>query len=85
MGDVEGIDYNIYGVPYKCAKHLKGHIAIETISLVGDDLSDYEDGTYNGSSIGEDCNIYTILFIASKVSKFSITTQKMSKNGNRYD
>ena len=59
-------------------------IAIETTSLVGDDLFKYGD-KYNGGVVGEDCNVYAIPGCANKVTKFNTTTQEVSEVGNRYD
>ena len=85
MSGVEGMDDNIYGVPYYYDKWLKIDTSTETISLVGNDLSKYGSGKYNGGVIGEDCNIYAIPKDANQIIKFNTTTQEVSEVGNRHN
>ena len=85
MGVVEGMDDNIYGVPYGHNKWLKIDISTNTISLIGDDLSNYEKYKYIGGVVGEDCNIYAIPQNANRVTKFNTTAQEISNVGSHYD
>ena len=75
---VEGMDGNMYGVPYRHDKWLKIDIVTETTSLVGDDLSTYGRCKYSCGVFGEDCNLYVIPADTNKV-------QDVSEVGCRYD
>ena len=64
---------------------MKIDVAIDTTSLVGDDLSKYWDNKYSGGVVGEDYNIYAIPEDANIVTKFNTTTQQIIEVENHYD